>query len=528
ALFADEHKLSEELARVVKRRAAMAEALARTQGDRPPEAMSLRKTAAFDLLRSQDGPFDIEVSYFVPAALWAPSYALRIDAKTSRAVIELRAAICQATGEDWSGVAVSFSTAEAMRFHELEELTSLRIGRAQAPRRKSFRALDDPRELFADFDSAFASARAAVEVSVAAEDALDEVTASGYGAFPPSAGDSLREEGTMERPRMQTMAGALPMPASFAPPPQAMAMAPPMAAPGMAFQPMPAARSRRASLEADVLPPRKGGLGLFGGGGRAGAPPVDDFEEPSEPEIELDGRLFAFESLRMPPPEAKKGRLALATPMEAYLEASRSLSRVRAPAIAGALEALGRARDRLLATDPPRRHVLPHAESGFHHVLMGEHRVDVPSDAAFHTLPVSRGEAPLAIRHVAVPRETSDVFRVATFQNPFAVPLLRGPCDVYVDDDFLLTVELPTVLASAEARVGLGVDQAIKLARNTHFSEQTQGLMGGALLLKHRIDIEVVSHLTLSASLEIRERVPSAHEKDEDIRIEVGEVSPPW
>jgi len=161
-------------------------------------------------------------------------------------------------------------------------------------------------------------------------------------------------------------------------------------------------------------------------------------------------------------------------------------------------------------------------------VLVGEHRVDVPSDGAFHSLPVLHGDAPLAMRHVVVPRESTDVFRLAAFDNPLASPLLRGPCDVYVGGEFLLTVEVPTTPTGSEVRVGLGVDQAIKVSRNTQFSESTQGLMGGTLLLKHRIAVEAISHRKETVDLEVRERVPVAPEKEEDIKIEVGEVSPAW
>ncbi len=516
ALFAEEHKLAVELARVVKRRASLSDALAKTIGSRPPDPMSLRKSAAFQLKRSGAGAIDVELSYFVPGARWAPAYALRIDQKTSRALLELSASVCQSTGEDWTNVAISLSTAEAMRFHELQELTSLRIGRAQAPRKRSFRLLDDPRELFADFDRAFGQRRGAPAPELAKDDELDEVTDVGRDAPPPAQG--MRTSFT----------GA---PAAFAPPQQQMAMAMPMAPPASMGAPD---RSRAyIALDARVPPPRKGGGSPWFGGG--GAPPaffedgaLGEPEPDAEPQLELDGRMFAFESLRMPPPAAQKGRLGLVSPMEAYLETSRSLQPSRAGQIGAVLANLRQASERALATDPPRRHVLPNAESGFHQLLRGEHRVDVPADGAFHSLPVMQAQAPLATRHVAVPRETSDVFRLANFRNPLGAPLLAGPCDVYVDDDFLLTVDMPTVPVAGDARVGLGVDQAIKIARNTHFSEQTQGLMGGSLLLKHRIEIEIVSHLGFVASLEVRERVPSAHEKDEDIKIDVGEVSPPW
>ena len=60
-------------------------------------------------------------------------------------------------------------------------------------------------------------------------------------------------------------------------------------------------------------------------------------------------------------------------------------------------------------------------------------------------------------------------------------PLLDGPIDVYVGDDFLTTGAVSDVPPGGELRLGLGVEQGIKVARNARFREKTGGLMGGRL-----------------------------------------------
>jgi len=54
----------------------------------------------------------IELSYLVDGANWTPQYNLRANPKKSNVLIEYNAVVNQTSGEDWSGVALSLSTAE--------------------------------------------------------------------------------------------------------------------------------------------------------------------------------------------------------------------------------------------------------------------------------------------------------------------------------------------------------------------------------------------------------------------------------
>jgi hypothetical protein len=77
--------------------------------------------------------------------------------------------------------------------------------------------------------------------------------------------------------------------------------------------------------------------------------------------------------------------------------------------------------------------------------------------------------------------------------------------------------------------LGLGVDQGIKVARNTRYREETSGLIGGSLELHHQILIDLRNNLDQPAPIEVRERLPTVRDDDEDeIRVTVGKVSPDW
>ncbi|HLU68641.1 MAG TPA: DUF4139 domain-containing protein, partial [Kofleriaceae bacterium] len=164
----------------------------------------------------------------------------------------------------------------------------------------------------------------------------------------------------------------------------------------------------------------------------------------------------------------------------------------------------------------------------FDHAFPADARVDVPSDGDYHSLPLVERAATCEPLYVVVPRESTDVFRTARVESPLDAPLLPGPADVYLGGDFLLTTRIDATPARGRLTLGLGVEQGIKVARNTRFREETAGLMGGALLLQHQITVEVRNNLSGPAPLEVRERVPVAEEKDDEIEVRVTHASPAW
>ncbi len=103
------------------------------------------------------GDAELAVEYFVPGARWVPSYALRLESGLAAGTLAIRASVAQCSGEDWSQVKLSLSTAALDRQTAAPELKSLRIGRAQQPPARSGWREPPPglEELFGGFDAAF-------------------------------------------------------------------------------------------------------------------------------------------------------------------------------------------------------------------------------------------------------------------------------------------------------------------------------------------------------------------------------------
>ena len=102
--------------------------IARLEADRaakPPAKFEVR----IDLAAEASAHVTLRVSYTVRNARWAPLYDARLDtgAKDRKPALELvrRAEITQATGEDWSNVALAVSTVRVARGGNAPDLNSL-------------------------------------------------------------------------------------------------------------------------------------------------------------------------------------------------------------------------------------------------------------------------------------------------------------------------------------------------------------------------------------------------------------------
>jgi len=91
-------------------------ALERRRGYVPPARRELRSSLLIDLTVEAAGPRCLEVRYVVPCAQWRPIHRATLEGEAVR--FEHEGAVWQATGEDWTDVALAFSTARSTQRSE--------------------------------------------------------------------------------------------------------------------------------------------------------------------------------------------------------------------------------------------------------------------------------------------------------------------------------------------------------------------------------------------------------------------------
>lgn len=529
-LHKERAEVLEEL-RVVEQRLLEARAeLAMASSDRQSRIQELRKSVVVAVQGTTPSPAGhIELEYFVPGARWAPSYALRLGANLQAGQVAMRAMVSQRSGEDWSGVDLTLSTADHQQWAELPELNSKRIGRRQpSPPKKGWRAPPLGTErLYRDYDASFGapSAPPAPPASFGGFSGHEEPTVQRL-AMPVAASLPLEEaayadfddEEEFEAKSTQVMESAEAdysevYAAEDAPMPMASAA--------------PAAPRRRESAKKKMAAPRQRMLSAnlsVGGAAPGSARPAPPPSPPSPPSLDLE--LMQYARLRMQPPSIQgRGTLHIVSRMDVYAEvfvdSGTSLDGTTRQVLAAA-----ESRAQGIAA-MPSGHVQPWSE-GFDYAYMSADTIDLASDGQFHSLPIVTAPAACTPLHVVVPRESTDVFRTVAVDNPLDAPLLAGPMDVYWDDAFLLTSSVAFTAPKGKVELGLGVDQAIKVVRNTHFREDTAGLMGGSLELSHKIVVQVANEGQHEIALEVRERIPVPATDEDDIKLDIKGVTPSW
>jgi hypothetical protein len=505
---------------------------ARASSARDARPDELRKSAVVSLSYQGDSPWTqparLVVEYFVPGARWTPAYVCRLNSAERTATIAVRGLICQRTGEDWSGVRLELSTAEPVSWCELPQLRSLRLGRQQPVARKvGWRPPPVNAEiLFEDFDrqqekmfaatqqvSGKAEELSSVDISIRQQIIEKLESAELEQSFQEMFGDL---EQFLSEPSRQEQVG------------------------------------RGVDEFMDL-----GSLDMLAGRGRApGAPPAPRYQPAYAPsahapsanlpdlsdaqiislgettlEVDFSSHFLNYGLMRMGAASDpnKRGGLSVEQRHEAYLEIlMRQKVAVSYSVLEVVRQAVSDAKNCLLTALPAGGINVREVADSFDYAYSADGRVDVPSDGEFHSVALTAKNTTVEMRYVVVPRQDSSVFRIVQLRNPLSAPLLAGPADIYVDGEYILSANIATVPPKGQMELGLGVEQAIKVARNTSYEEIRSGETLVALNeLHHKIKIEIANNLSAEADIEVRERVPMP-QKGAKVDVLIESVSPAW
>lgn len=556
---AEERRGVEDQLRAARReveRLQRREVEARARRDARADAVSKRVVLRLRGPRPEAG-LVLRLEYRVPGARWVPTYVLRVARDGASAELGLRAHVVQQSGEPWDRVRLLLSTADLRRETALPELRSLRIGRRQPPPpSKGWR--EPPTGSDALFEGLERARRAPVNapaVLAIPDDGLvsDELHDSNapdpflpggtliggaprdldpFGAAAPECAD----EGAGADPfhPQELKKKSEPPTGAFyrgggPPPPPAKPMAMPMA-PAPVIAPMPAQAPMAKSA---MSMPAPGAARMRSGAAGGGAPPENRPrpapQRPADDDlVVVDDGLLRYADLAMSgwdAPAGQRGKLRATS----WREQLAGLDEGQKGTIARALgAAMARAQQASQVALPGGTTLVESSSGAFDHRYDADGLVDVPSDGQLHNVALRAMRAPTRTTLVVVPREGDQAVRVATLTNPLEAPLLAGPAEVYLEDEFLVTAPLRTVPAGGELTVGLGVEPALKVARNTFFDEESAGLLGGSLLLKHRVEIKLASRLATKVDVEVRERVPLAATDEKGVELQDEQATPPW
>jgi len=476
------------------------------------------------------------VEYFINGARWTPTYVCRLNSATNTAAIAVRALIAQRTGEDWNGVQIELSTATPTGWCELPELPSLRLGRSQTlPSKKAWRNPPKGAELlFEDYDRQkqnLDNERVIEWIDLAGEPikipTVNQLTDIPKFPFFQRIVTDLggwEKQYSSELTEVSTAYSPIPVNSDFGIQEEVLQSTFSKSAPTsekMALRSRQVPSMLRSSSDAPsslIVPPQADEYR-----GRGFMPPPEPLFDPSN-----DIKNYGLMRLADPSNTRQRGKLRIPDTRTLYLESLQRWQMTVNFEIATVLQTA------LASTfcNP----VLPRfgssnirKEAGnFDFVYLGTGRIDVPADGQYHSVALLQENAEIDIRYIVVPREDTNVFRIAQLRNPLQAPLLSGLADVYVDTQYILSTTIATVPPKGQMELALGVEQSIKVARNTSFKEVRSGMSLVAFNeLRHSIHIAIANRMSRDAKIEVRERIPIP-QPDAKVDVNITQVTPEW
>ena len=91
----------------------------------------------------------------------------------------------------------------------------------------------------------------------------------------------------------------------------------------------------------------------------------------------------------------------------------------------------------------------------------------------------------------------------------------------------MVTGRLGAFGAGARLSLNLGIEERVRVARNTTFQQSEHGMFTSTSRLDHRVHLEVRANLPAPATLEVYERLPERAQESDDIKLELAEATPP-
>lgn len=150
----------------------------------------------------------------------------------------------------------------------------------------------------------------------------------------------------------------------------------------------------------------------------------------------------------------------------------------------------------------------------------------IPSDGAFHGIPVDKSKIKADYSYITVPKLVEFAYLMAGCENVADYPLLGGKINLFLGPDFVGTSHLDSVAPGEKYDIYLGIDEDIKVKREL-ISEKTEkgGLFSsktGYRNYNYRITLE--NFHKDSQKVIVLDQIPVS--KSSDITVEPGDITP--
>ena len=150
--------------------------------------------------------------------------------------------------------------------------------------------------------------------------------------------------------------------------------------------------------------------------------------------------------------------------------------------------------------------------------------IDIPGDGTPHKTTIARHELPPQLDFLAVPRHTDAVYRRAKLTNSTGAPLLPGPVNLYVGDEYIGQNRLRYTPGGAEVELVLGVEERITVKRELVRREVDKRLLRDVRQVAYGYEIKLENLLPTTARVTVQDQYPVS--RHDQIKVRLDRVVP--
>jgi uncharacterized protein (TIGR02231 family) len=149
---------------------------------------------------------------------------------------------------------------------------------------------------------------------------------------------------------------------------------------------------------------------------------------------------------------------------------------------------------------------------------------DIPSDGSPHKTTLSQFTLPPEMDYLAIPKHTDAVYRRAKLTNSGPSPLLTGPANLFVGDEFIGSSKIDYTPTDGEIELLLGVEERITVEREMVKRETDKRLLRDNRQLRYGYEIKIKNLLQSAVKIEVQDQIPVS--RHEQIKIKLDKVQP--
>ena len=164
------------------------------------------------------------------------------------------------------------------------------------------------------------------------------------------------------------------------------------------------------------------------------------------------------------------------------------------------------------------------AAGGFDYVYEAPTKANIESTGTWVRVPLAVETYPVTTFYEATPSLAKTAYLKSSVKNASGRPLLAGPVNIFVGNEFTGQGRLETTGAGGEIHFPLGADEDIRLVRNVVPQTETKGVFSKDDITTYRTEIEIGNYKKKTIAISIVDQIPkSAHE---DVAVKLTSVTP--